>query len=391
MSEALNSEPFTVGSSNLAKCLRLPSETTGSRAAKSAQGGETDATVDIIDIRKDGVSTSLAPLIREGLLKPDASHQRSIPSLLLWDERGLKAYEKITYNPEYYLTNAEIGILEMHGREIACRIRPKSILLELGSGALRKTMILLRALDDRGERVDYYALDLDRNELLRTLSQIKPLKYVRCHGLLGTYDDGQVWLSKSVDARRPRCVLSLGSTTGGFTHPEACGFWYGWSKMLQQWKDEAQIIIGVDGCKDDTKVYRAYNDKCGANSKFIINALDHANGQLGYWAFDRHNWMVKGEWDKAGGRHTQYLVPTKDLEFEGAQLKRGEKILVVHSHKWDELERKRLWKESDLRENETFTINDCGYYGKLELLVIDGVLSNINLGIHILTPFSDAD
>ena len=55
---------------------------------------------------------------------------------------------------------------------------------------LRKTKILLQALDNIGKSVDYYALDLSLPELQRTLALVSPgtYTYVRCHGLLGTYE-----------------------------------------------------------------------------------------------------------------------------------------------------------------------------------------------------------
>lgn len=58
---------------------------------------------------------------------------------------------------------------------------------------LRKVKILLQALDNINKPVDYYALDLSLPELQRTLNLVSPGIYthVRCHGLLGLYDDGR--------------------------------------------------------------------------------------------------------------------------------------------------------------------------------------------------------
>jgi len=368
MTEALESKPVNVDFEGAIG--RLSNATASPRKiARDTQREKTSAAVDILDIRAGGVPTDLAPAIRQGLAKPDARGLRYMPSLLLWDEQGLKAFEEVTYSPQYYLTNAEINVLENHSRAIADRIKPGSIVLELGSGALRKIRILLKALDDQGKSVDYYALDLDRNELVRTLSQIKPgtFKHVRCHGLLGTYEDGRTWLSKSVNTWRPRCVLSLGSTMGSFTHSEAREFWQAWSNTLERSSEGAQIIVGLDGCKDEAKVFGAYNDREGANWRFVMNSLDHANRQLGYRAFNCVDWTVKGQWEAQEGRHTQYLVSTKEVDFEGTHLKKGEKIFVVHSHKWDESERRWLWQESNLREEKTFASRGQEYYGMPEL------------------------
>lgn len=54
--------------------------------------------------------------------------------MLLYDEAGLKLFEQITYLDEYYLTNAEIEVLERHADAIAERIPLDALVVELGSG-----------------------------------------------------------------------------------------------------------------------------------------------------------------------------------------------------------------------------------------------------------------
>ena len=58
----------------------------------------------------------------------------------------------------FHLTDAKI--LEAHSKTIADRIEPGTLHSELGSGALRKTEILLRAVEAQGKDVDCCALDL---------------------------------------------------------------------------------------------------------------------------------------------------------------------------------------------------------------------------------------
>lgn len=57
-----------------------------------------------------------------------------MPTLLLYDEKGLQLFEDITYLEEYYLTNAEIEVLTTHAEAIARLIEPDSQIIELGSG-----------------------------------------------------------------------------------------------------------------------------------------------------------------------------------------------------------------------------------------------------------------
>lgn len=341
---------------------------------ESLYSSEDDSDLDIIDIRAGGQLEDLAPQIRSGLRNATHNGYRTLPSLLLWDEQGLKGFEEVTYAPQYYLTNTEIELLEKHSQAIAQSIEPGTILLELGSGCLRKINILLKAVDALGKEVDYFALDLDRNELARSLQDFGPsnFKHVRCHGLFGTYDDGQAWLSKEENVQRPRCVLSLGSTIGSFTRPEAGDFLSSWASTLQSNGDtrsnNGRIIIGLDGCKDGDRVFGAYNDRDGANKRFILNALNHANDVLGYEAFNEQDWDVQGEWDAEGGSHDQYLVPRKDIKFEDVLLKQGEKIFMVHSTKFDAADQSELWNASNLREVHRYLNSDRWY------------------GLHVLEP-----
>lgn len=104
------------------------------------QSTTTAASSTIIDIRLHPEKTedTLRGSIRESLDKitGDQGNEAGVklPSLLLWDEQGLRYFEDVTYSPSYYLTNEEIDLLEKNKYKIAERIEPGSMLVELGSG-----------------------------------------------------------------------------------------------------------------------------------------------------------------------------------------------------------------------------------------------------------------
>jgi len=89
----------------------------------------------VLDIREDKREKSLGEMLKTdlggGVSGQDAPR---FPSLLLWDQQGLQLFEAITYSSEYYLTEAEIEIFEQHGQEMAKKIAPGTVLIELGSG-----------------------------------------------------------------------------------------------------------------------------------------------------------------------------------------------------------------------------------------------------------------
>lgn len=87
----------------------------------------------IIDIRSDAAGIELQQLIRTGL-RPQNGEQKTLPTLLLYDDKGLKLFEQITYLDEYYLTGQEIYVLEKYADRIAERIPSGAMVVELGSG-----------------------------------------------------------------------------------------------------------------------------------------------------------------------------------------------------------------------------------------------------------------
>ena len=89
--------------------------------------------IDIRDIRRGKLGFSLGDEMRM-MLNPEEGQEKRMPTLLLYDEQGLKLFEDITYLDEYYLTNAEIEILEEHATDIAQFVQAGSQIVELGSG-----------------------------------------------------------------------------------------------------------------------------------------------------------------------------------------------------------------------------------------------------------------
>jgi hypothetical protein len=66
-------------------------------------------TTEIIDIRPGPTEFDILQDIKKGL-RPENGGEKKLPTLLLYDEAGLRLFEKITYLDEYYLTNAEIEV-----------------------------------------------------------------------------------------------------------------------------------------------------------------------------------------------------------------------------------------------------------------------------------------
>jgi len=104
------------------------------KTTSNKQGSESvnDAGHSIIDIRRSTIDNSILDDLLQ-MLQPSDGQEKRMPTLLLYDEAGLRLFEDITYLDEYYLTNAEIEVLEENAGKLAERIQA-GFMIELGSG-----------------------------------------------------------------------------------------------------------------------------------------------------------------------------------------------------------------------------------------------------------------
>ncbi|EYE96655.1 DUF323 domain protein [Aspergillus ruber CBS 135680] len=316
--------------------------------------------VPIVDIRQSNVSFSLANDIQKGINPPEGT-PRSMPTMLLYDAEGLKLFERITYLDEYYLTNAEIEVLTNNARRLVERIPNDAQLLELGSGNLRKIEILLKEFERAGKHVDYFALDLSLSELQRTFAEVSTEEYehVGLHGLHGTYDDAVTWLSAPENRMRPTAVMSMGSSIGNFSRIEAAEFLGRFAKLMTP---SDVMIIGLDGCKDPNKVYKAYNDSEGVTRRFYENGLVHANKVLGYEAFKPSEWKIVTNFDAVTGQHQAFYSPTQDVIINGVALPKGEKLVFEEATKYGPEERDQLWRAAGLIQGSELANKSDDYH-----------------------------
>jgi L-histidine Nalpha-methyltransferase / hercynylcysteine S-oxide synthase len=204
---------------------------------------------------------------------------------------------------------------------------------------LRKTLHLLSALSKIvPERttpapITYYALDLERRELERSLDQLAASPVgpemrgkVDTRGLWGTFEGGLGFAAEggfrgreaigeaaaalrsrslSSDAATtqpsllsseqdsvetapstpdvatvdtPLHVLFLGSSLGMFRRGEDAAFLN--ALPLRVGKGDT-LLIGIDHCTDGARIERAYNDRAGITRRFILNGLKVAGRALG--------------------------------------------------------------------------------------------------------------
>ncbi|KIK01888.1 hypothetical protein K443DRAFT_97895 [Laccaria amethystina LaAM-08-1] len=323
---------------------------------------------EIIDLRSLSNGTlpffDIPKQILDGLSSPVG--EKHLPTILLYDERGLRLYDDITTEaPEYYLFGAEEEILKNRADAIVRAMHPYSdvptdeTILELGAGALRKTSHILLGLsrlvrDSSSSPITYYALDLEQRELERTLGGIEAsdigrnlLGKVQIKGICGTYDEGLKFVeegglvdrnlerlssyqfqmqdgssissgSSESDATScsdssppttpdnqspPLHIMFLGSSLGNFSKSKAASFLR--SLPLRPGSGDT-LLLGLDHDNEKGRIEEAYNDPMGYTRRFIMNGLRAAGRALG-----DETMFAEGKWEyvnryNAVGRHEAY-------------------------------------------------------------------------------------
>ncbi|KAJ3267584.1 hypothetical protein HDV01_004733, partial [Terramyces sp. JEL0728] len=104
---------------------------------------------------------------------PTTALLRSLPTMILYDDKGLEIFDKITYDRDYYLTNAEIEVLQNNSDELVEKyVKDGDVLIELGAGAMRKTKYILDAITKANRKITYFAVDLAEASLRQSLEPL---------------------------------------------------------------------------------------------------------------------------------------------------------------------------------------------------------------------------
>lgn len=277
--------------------------------------------------------------VREGL----TASPKTLPPRWFYDALGSSLFDAICFLPEYYVMRAEAEVLTTHRREIVDAFGSQVRLMELGSGAARKTRILLDVVTERQSDVEYVPVDVDAQMLERSGRE-----------LLNEYPNLRV-LAVSSDFTRPSIplaaatrrrsgspnsrtvVLFLGSTIGNLDPDAAVAML---RDLRQGLSPGDAFFLGADLRKSRDVLEPAYDDPLGVTAAFNLNLLGRINRELGgHFALDafRH----RAFYDETHGRIEMHLVSTRSqrvpidaLELE-IGFSEGETIHTESSYKHD--------------------------------------------------------
>lgn len=276
---------------------------------------------------------------------------KSIPSRFFYDARGSELFEQITGLEEYYLTDAEIALLDSHSDDIAALAGPGVCLIEFGSGSSRKTGRLIEALT---RLAAYIPIDISDAALTGAAARLRQrfpeLKVIPVHG------DFSAKLELPIAARTlKRLGFFPGSTIGNLTHEEA-------RRFLEKCRDllgaNCAFVVGVDLKKDIGRLLSAYNDREGITAAFNLNLLARINRELD-GSFDLDGFAHEAIYNKKYGRIEMHIrsLRAQAVEVCGERFRfaEGETIHTENSHKYTVEEFQALAQSAGWETVQTWT------------------------------------
>ncbi|MGH7898511.1 MAG: L-histidine N(alpha)-methyltransferase [Candidatus Binatia bacterium] len=214
--------------------------------------------------------STLAEDVRRGL----AARRKSIPPKHFYDDEGSRLFDRISELPEYYLTRTEQNLLESSAGQILEIAQPTD-LIELGSGAAKKTRALLDAAEALGIEPRYRPFDVCES-MLRTSAEALLDRYpwLEVRAVLADYERH---LDRLPQGER-RLVVFLGSTIGNFPPERAADFVAAIASELRRGE---HFLLGADLVKPSEVLEPAYDDPAGITAEFNRNVLRVINRELG--------------------------------------------------------------------------------------------------------------
>jgi L-histidine N-alpha-methyltransferase len=291
--------------------------------------------------------------VRAGL----TAERKWLPPRWFYDELGSSLFDTICFLPEYYVMRAEAEALTAHRAEIASYLGTPIRLVELGSGAARKTRILLDSLVLRQADLEYVPVDVDASMLQRAgRDLLRDYDQLHVTGVRSDFSRPSIPLSLLPRTRARTVVLFLGSTIGNLNPQEA-------TAMLRDLRTALSpgdaLLLGADLRKDPSVLNAAYNDSLGVTAAFNLNLLARINRELG-GEFDVAAFEHLAFYDQEHGRIEMHLVSRKAQRVPIAALDlqvtfgEGERIHTESSYKHDLSTLQALAEASDFRIEHTW-------------------------------------
>ena len=293
----------------------------------------------------------------EDTLQGLSAHPKQMHSKYFYDEKGDLLFQRIMNMPEYYLTDAEMEIMQLQANDIAATITLDGSafdLIELGAGDATKSIHLLSALINNKVDFKYFPIDISEHVISELdLNLPKELPTLDFEGLNGDYFE---MLQKATEiSDRRKVVLFMGANIGNMSVEEAVKFCESLKKLLAP---QDMLVIGFDLKKNPKKILDAYNDKTGITREFNLNLLKRINrelnGNFNVEAFEHY-----ASYNPETGECKSYLISLQNQSVQIGdsvfQFEQDEFILMEISQKYSIPEIESLALQSGFKMNGYFS------------------------------------
>lgn len=296
--------------------------------------------------------------------------QKTLPAKLFYDEAGCDLFNRITELPEYYVTRAEVALLDVHAGEIASHA-PRSpdqgaALVEYGASDESKGV---RLLDAEGAHfAAYVPIDIAPSALAAISDRMQSSHpHLTLAPVVADFLQ-PLALPASV-AAFPAMGFFPGSTIGNFRPDVVVRFLRQARRTL--WVDgRSCFVVGTDLRKDPARLIPAYDDAQGVTASFNRNILNHVN-RIAEADFDPESFTHRAIWNEQDGRIEMHLqsrvAQTVRLAGHTIRFSAGETIHTEDSYKHTRDGFMSLATEAGWR-SEAFWTDPDGLFGMHLLL-----------------------
>ena len=256
--------------------------------------------------------------------------QKSIPPKYFYDERGSELFDAICDVPEYYPTRTEAALLARIAPTLESHLTGFDHVVEYGSGASKKTRIVLDALP---ALKSYVPIDVSEEFLLSVAERLAAdYPSLAVLPVVGDFT-GELTLPGEV-ASGGKVGFFPGSTIGNLGPEGGLEFL---TKARALLGADAAFLLGADLVKDEGVLRAAYNDRAGVTAQFNLNLLSRINRELGA-DFDECAFHHHALWNQNESRIEMHLVSdaiqTVSINGHTFRFRSGETIHTENSYKF---------------------------------------------------------
>jgi dimethylhistidine N-methyltransferase len=270
--------------------------------------------------------------MREDVLEGLRQNPKCIPSHYLYDDRGARLFEQICELDEYYLTRTENAIMAEYADDIRRSIGPRAVLIEPGSGAGDKALVLLSRMH---KPAAYVPIDVACEQLAQVAADVnETFPHIEVLPVCADFTQNHDLPLDGISGDR-RIVFFPGSTIGNFAPRAAC-------ELLRQLAElagpDGGILVGVDLKKDRKILEPAYDDARGVSADFAKNILVRLNRELDA-DFKLEQFGYEAPYHECHGRIEMALISrcpqVAHIDGVGVMFQTDERVRTEYSYKYD--------------------------------------------------------